>query len=40
MYMSPNKALQQTLDPAILLAEAKSAPASSAAELGRYAALD
>ena len=29
----PNKALQQTLDPAILLAGAKSASASSAAEL-------
>ena len=34
--MPPNKALQQTLDPAIRLAAAKCQSTSSAAELGRY----
>ena len=35
--MLPNKALELTLDPAALIAGAKSAYASSAAQLGRYA---
>ncbi len=35
MFRLPNKALQQTLDPATLLAGAKSASASSATELWR-----
>jgi len=34
-YAPPNKALQQTLDPATFFAAAKNASASSAAELRR-----
>ena len=34
--MQPNKSLQQTLDPVAILASAKPAPASIAAELRRY----